>query len=370
MLGAVRLPFVTGLALLGALTGCPGGASATETRTYVISWFSQATYSQDGDCPGGQNPEINQQYLKNLAALGLSPAKIEELAKKQEEGETTELRDLMNGRARIDGQPANPFMNPAAVVDPKLRSLEGKYAYGFNLDGKGPASPGGFEDPETHEKGVNHALMRALGCTHGFRGTLAGRPTYWAWGWGQLKDSQPAWLMTVTAADFAKDGEVTIVFDRALEHMRSNVDGSPRHDATYRLDPDPRSHNEFRGVLKGGEISLPAPATLRLMQNPLVAPEVKLTNARFRLKVTPEKTVTGFIGGYQPWSDLYFAFAAGGPTMEICIVGDIPGLYYLLKRHADGEPDPKTGENTAISATYYIETTPAFIVAGDKRRTQ
>ena len=61
-------------------------------------------------------------------------------------------------------------------------------------------------------------------------------------------------------------------------------------------------------------------------------------------------------------------FAAGGPTMEICIVGDIPGLYYLLKHQADGEPDPVTGENTAISVTYYFETTPAFVVPGDTKR--
>lgn len=364
MAGLVRFCFAR-FWFVSVLAVAAAWPAAAETRTYVVSWFAQASYSQDTDCPSGQNPEINVQYIKNLAALGLPPAKIEELARKQEEGETTELRDLMNTRARIDRQPANPFTNPAAVADPKLRALEGKYAYGFNLDGKGA---GGFEDPETHEKGIDHALMRALGCVHGFRGTLQGRPTYWAWGWGQLKDSQPAWLLTVTAADFTNDGEVTIVFDRALEHMRSNVDGSPRAEATYRIDPDPRSHNEFKGMLKNGVISLPAPATLRLMQNPLVAPEVRLTQAQFRFKTGADGNLTGFIGGYQPWSDLYFGFAAGGPTMEICIVGDIPGLYYLLKRHADGEPDPVTGENTAISVTYYFETTPAFVVPGDTKR--
>ncbi|MHB1206244.1 MAG: hypothetical protein ACYCZX_11790 [Rhodospirillaceae bacterium] len=349
-------------AVVAVLLAWPGAVSASETRTYVISWFSQAAYSQEDDCPGGQNPEINQQYLKNLAALGLPPAKIEELAKKQEEGEVTELRDLMNTRARINGEPANPFTNPAAVADPKLKASAGKYAYGFNLDGKGERSPGGFEDPETHEKGINHELIRALGCVHGFRGSIKDRPTYWAWGWGQLKDSQPAWLMRVSAESFTKDGDVVITFDRALEHLRSNIDGSPRPDTTYRIDPDPRSHNEFHGRLKDGVISLPTPGNLHLLQNPLVAPELRLSQTHFRLKVAPDGTISGLIGGYQPWSDLYFAFAAGGPTMEICIVGDIPGLYYLLKRHADGEPDPKTGENTAISATYYIETVPAFIV--------
>ena len=31
-----------------------------------------------------------------------------------------------------------------------------------------------------------------------------------------------------------------------------------------------------------------------------------------------------------------------------------------MKRLADGVPDPATGENTAISATYWLEAVPAF----------
>ena len=88
-----------------------------------------------------------------------------------------------------------------------------------------------------------------------FRGSLAGRPTYWAWAWGQLKDSQPAWLITISSAGpRPSDGDVTVTFDRALEHLRSNVDGSPRADSTYRIDTDPRSHNVVHGQIKGGVI--------------------------------------------------------------------------------------------------------------------
>src|SRR5438477_1284857 len=48
--------------------------------------------------------------------------------------------------------------------------VESKYAYGFNLDGQGAASVDSFEDPETHEVGVNNQLFRVLGCARAFRG--------------------------------------------------------------------------------------------------------------------------------------------------------------------------------------------------------
>ncbi|MBX7198862.1 MAG: hypothetical protein K1X51_05750 [Rhodospirillaceae bacterium] len=343
--------------LVCLLAGFAAPATA-ETRTFVVGWFSQATYSQDGDCPGGVNPDISRQYVRNAHLMGFTKEQIAAFGKGK--GLPDSLRSLMNTRARIDGKPANPYSYPSAVVDPKLNAVSARYAYGFDLDGA--AGPKSFEDPETHETGVDNELARALGCMRSFRGSLASRPTYWAWAWGQLKDSQPAWLITLSAPDFTKDGPVTITFDRALEHLRSNADGSPRADASYRIDPDPRSHNVLQGHIKGGVISLDQPGALHLLQNPLVAPEFKLSKVKMRLSLRPDGTLSGIIGGYQPWADLYFGFAAGGPTMEVCITGDIPGLYYLLKKHADADPDPTTGQNASISAAYYLESVPVFAV--------
>jgi hypothetical protein len=38
------------------------------------------------------------------------------------------------------------------------------------------------------------------------------------------------------------------------------------------------------------------------------------------------------------------------------------GLYYALKRNADGMPDPRTGRNTGISMAYRIKAVPAHVV--------
>ncbi len=342
-------------------------ASAMESKSFVVGWFSHATNSSADDCgPGGPNPNVQEQYLKDLKDLGMSGEEIEALMKEADGEGPNRMSEILRTRGRIDGKPVNPYMYPSSVKDPEWKALTGTLAYGFDLDNKGPEQPGSFTHTDTKQKGIDHKLYRALGCMRAFRGSLEGRPTYWDWVWGQLKDSQPAWIVTITGKDLSKDGDVTITFDRALEYLQSNVDGSPRADVTYRIDPDPRSHNVMKGKIENGIVSATSTSDMfRMYSNPLGVPEFRLHNAKFNFKLRRDGTGDGFLGGYQPWADLYFAFASGGQSIEQCIVGDIPGLYYLLKKNADAFPDPKTGVNSGISAAYYIETVPAFAVPAD-----
>jgi hypothetical protein len=337
-------------------------AAAVESRSYVTGWFSQANYSQDGDCPGGVNPDVGQQYPKNLAVLGKSKAEIDHLMRAWQEGgiEAGELTDLMNNRGRIDGKPVNAYAHPEAVVDPKFKTVTSKYAYGFDLDGKQTAED--FQEPETKQAGIDNQLFRALGCIQPFRGTMANRPTYWTWSWTMMKDSMPAWLITLTGDDLDRDGDVTITFDRAMEHQQFNSNGEPRAHVTFRADSDPRSHHVFAGQIKDGVISITKPANLRLLKDPLSYPELNLANAHLRLKVKPDGSLDGILAGYQPWREIYFAFAQGGFNAETSITGDLVGIYYLLKRTADGDPDPSSGQNRSISVSYRVEAVPAFVV--------
>jgi hypothetical protein len=346
--------------LIAALSAC-AAVRASESRSFVIGWFAQATYSNDHDCSGGVHPEVEQIYFRYAQRLGVDAATIEGWRKKLMEGEETQdLQELVSMRGRVDGKPVNPYTNPASVIDLQLPGLDGEYAYGFNLDGKGAQDPTAFEDPETHERGVNHQLYRAFGCARAFRGSLQGRPTYWAWAWGQLKDSQPAWLITLSGEDLSRDGPITISIDRALEHLRYNSDGTPRPEMGYRVDPDPRSRNMFRGEIKDGVVTVTEHKNLRMLQNPMVAPQLDLENFHFRMKRGAQGYSNGFMAGYQPWHDIYFGLAATGFGGEEQVTGDIPGFYYLMKRYADADPDPKTGQNTRISVTYYFEVVPAF----------
>lgn len=352
------------LALAGAavsiLLSAP--AAALETRSYVVGWFTLAQNSKENDCLGGLNADIGEQYRANLIALGYSRAEADRLISGWQSGgpEGREVREIMNNRGRIDGKPVNAFAHPEAVAEPKSKLMPGKSGYGFNLDGK--VTPEDFEDPQTGEKGVDNQLFRALGCVRAFRGSLDYQPTYSTWLWTMLKDSMPAWLISISGENLDADGPVTITLERALEHRESNANGEARAHMTYRADPDPRTRNVFRGQLKDGVVQIAQPDDLRLLKDPLSSPELNLAQAHLRLQMKPDGSIDGILSGYQPWREIYFAFAQGGIAQENCITGDSIALYYLLKKAADANPDPKTGENRSISASYRVQAVPAFVV--------
>ncbi len=351
---------------VGAMCLMVSPASALETRSFVIGWFIQAHNTQEGDCPAGVNPGYEEQVPQSLAELGYSDEEITALLEADDPDSTFKLRDIINNRARIDGEPANAYAHPAAVVDPKLSTVVGDYAYGFDLDGRGE-TPNSFEDPQTGNTGVDNELFRVLGCFDAFRGNLTNTPTYSAWAFTMMKDSTPAWLMTLEGENLDADGEVRIHFNRALEFVKSDSNGQARADMTYRVSPDPRSQNVFRGEIRDGMIHITEHGTLNLLQDPLVFPEFTLHNTHLRLKLRDDGSVEGLLGGYQPWQPIYFAYAGGGWAVEHDILGNIPGIYHLLRRHADAMPDPDTGQNMAISATYYFEAVPAFVAGPGPR---
>ena len=93
---------------------------------------------------------------------------------------------------------------------------------------------------------------------------------------------------------------------------------------------------------------------------PVAVFPVRAVVSRVALKRGAGGYTNGFMAGYQPWHDIYFGLAATGFGGEEQVTGDIPGFYYLMKRYADADPDPKTGQNTRISVTYFFEVVPAF----------
>ncbi len=348
-----------GLGLGVALTLCAAQALALESRSYVVTYFAQQFSNEEQDCPGGINPDDERgQTAVILRTMGRSDAEVRSLMAGWDAGAEgkNKVNEILARRALIDGEPVNPMTHPEAVPDPGLKFVEARYAFGFDLDGR--EDPDDFIDPHTQQKGVDHQLFRALGCNQNFRGSWTSPSAYGEWIWVQLKDSQPAWLITLTGEDLSRDGAVTIRIERALEHLRSNLNGTPRLNMTYRADPDPRSFNEFRGEIRDGELVITEHRPLSILWNGLSAPVLNLNNTHLRMKMD-QQGMDGLIAGYQPWRELYFAFSHNG------IVGDRPGLWHAMKKAADAEPDPATGQNLAISASYRITAIPAFVVPAD-----
>ena len=362
--------------LLAAFAALPmfaaGTASATETRNFVVSYFYDANWS-DGktDCPNGLNISAIDFYRRDLAAIGYKHDEIE-AALKDFPGEGGLKQPWVPMVVTRGNHKDNVYAHPETMADPGMIEVGGHYAYGFNLDGKGADSSSKFEDPDTHEQGVNNQLYKTMGCIRSYRGLPPpGRPSLVENLWDVLRDVMPAWVIGVTAPEgFGKDGDVTVTFDRALERITRDATGATAQaDMTYRIDPDPRSHNVLKGHLKGNVVTID-PADFNMVLDPYEQPEIRFTKTHLRLTMNPDGSARGVIGGYQLWSTVYYGMADQGHIKEYAASINVPALYYALKRNADYDPDPKTGENRQISSAYVIEAVRAFAVPATTRTAQ
>lgn len=339
-------------------------AVRAETRGYVVSWFHFAPYSTPADCPKGTNPTADKLFSRILTEQGLPPAQIEKIV--GDDDWVNKMGFMVGDRGRINGQPANVYLNPTSVPDPKIFTGQGNVGLGFNLDGK--EGPDSFVDPETREKGVDNQFFRAVGCVNAQQGGPGARPTHPSIVWDTLRDQMPAWLIEIDGIDdIVNDGDVEVKIIRAIEPVMRNAAGEPQQDMTFREDLDPRSYSIVRGKIENGQLTTGS-FDFNMVGDPYLLPEFHGRNARLRLKLSPDGSVKGILGVYMPWKDLYQAWALGGGVNESNLSMDLPGLYYALKRLADAYPDPKTGQNTAISTSYVVEAIPAYIRPTQKVR--
>jgi hypothetical protein len=332
--------------------------AATESRSFVVSMFYPASYSKDGDCSKGLNAPVAEQYEKDAQQLGYTQEQINKL-----KAASGGLRGGLLDRAKIDGRAVSSNVNPQAAPDPNLHMVDGKYAFGFDLDGKGAGDPASFQNPFTHEKGVDNQLFRALGCFTVFRGDDKIIPGAHEQAWTVIQQSMPAWLVTISGRDLDKDGNVEVSFDEAVEHVEKDAQSHVLAGMTFRVDPNPLNHNKLLGVMKEGVVTLKQPGRIHeLWGEQMLMPRLDLQKVQLRLTLRSDGTLGGMIGGYMPYIDaLSEGFQANGGT-------DWVGVYWNLRKAADANPDPRTGRNRDISATFMLEAVPAFCVQPQGQR--
>ncbi|HWK50930.1 MAG TPA: hypothetical protein VNR40_13640, partial [Steroidobacter sp.] len=333
--------------LLAALiaVGCSTGAVA-ESRGYVISLIHTATYSNKDNCPEGGNGGVvdlkervlmSKGYTKEQAARILANNYVDE------KGQKVDVRK----RGVIDGKPVDVQAFPTSVPDPNIKTVQGRYAYGFNLDGQ--MQPGSFEDPETGEKGVDNQMWRVLGCFEVYDVRRPVIPYSEGIAWDTAMDSMPAWLMSVSGENLDQDGPVTVTFDRSLNITMRDARSGVLAASSYTIDPDPRSHSVFKGHIANGVLSI-EPGKFAMQGESQFYAVLRFTNTQLRLQMRSDGSLAGLLGGYQPWLDYFYYLAIRGEeTGQV----DMAGVYYAMRRLADADPDPATGQNRAISAAYY-----------------
>lgn len=366
MLARYRRVFCAAFFGVWASVAIAGPSSAT-TRSFVVSYFYPANYFAAETCPRGLNPLADVFFKRDLKILGIPGVKIEAMFKQDYnmENGAPKTQWVRFVATRGNGHD-NVYVNPTTAPDPHLYPAEGRFGYGFNLDGLGAASPNSYEDPVTHEKGVNNALFRAIGCIQAYKGNPPPQPPIEAeYRWDNTRASMGAWLISISGADLSRDGDVTVTFDQSMDPITTqDANAHVLADMTYRVARKPKSINVLRGHMKAGVITT-EPAVITMNCTSYIQPVYEFMQARMRLVLKRDGSLEGVLGGYQPWYPVYWSHAKVGYIDERGFSVDVPGLYYMLRRYADASPDRVTGENTAISAAYMIQAVPAFVVSED-----
>lgn len=346
------------------LLACLSTPSEAATRSFVLSYFYPANYYGQDTCPQGLNPLGDVFFKRDLKILGVPAADVKAMFDKDysvQNGKTT-TKWVSVVATRGNGRD-NVYLHPTTVPDAHLLPAVGRFAYGFNLDGRGAGSPNSYEDPETHEKGINNQLFRAIGCVQAYKGYPPPQPPLEAeYRWDYSRAAMGAWLISISGGDLTKDGDVTVTLETSIDPVTTqDANAHLQSDMTYRVAQRPTSRNVLHGRIKDGVI-ITDPASITMQCDAYIQPVYEFLKSRLRLTVKPDGTLEGVLGGYQPWYPLYWSHANVGYIDERGFGVDAPGLYYALRREADAYPDA-AGQNTAISAAYMIEAVPAFVVA-------
>ena len=276
------------LVLAAVLVGAPANAFA-ETRGYVISMVHTATYANTDTCPQGYNGSLADLKVRRLVRRGFSEEEATAILANggvDRAGNRVELREL----PELDGVAVNPGNVPVLVSDPRIHTAYGRYAYGFNLNGR--VEPDGFENPDSGERGVDNRMWRALGCFEVYQVRRPVRPYNEDIAWDTALDAMPAWLMSVSGPDLDSDGEVTVTFDRALNVAMRDARGGVLSGATYVVDPDPRSHSVFQGRIDNRVLTI-EPGDFSIQGESQFYAILRFTGTRLRLEMADDGSAGG-----------------------------------------------------------------------------
>jgi hypothetical protein len=255
------------------------------------------------------------------------------------------------------------YVNPFAAHDPGQPEVVSKISDGFDLDGN--PKTGGFTSPQG-VRGIDNALYRAWGCDAPFRnpasGTLDLRENT------QMQEGLYTVVIRISGKqDPMNDSDATVEIgyspDKIVRDARANV--AP--DYSYRIVKS-EQYTRLKARIRNGVVETEQVARLhvpRIGWFPDQMGDADFNHGRLSLTIDADgRAASGFVGGYRNWLDLLAenTFAQTGAEQGIRDHEDAVGLYYALKRNADGMPDPKTGRNTGISMAYRIAAVPAHVV--------
>ena len=344
-------------------------ADNLESRGYVISMVHTAANDDDQTCPAGTNGTRPDVLIRRVMSEGYGEEEAISIINsvringgRDDAGNLVGTAITLGGGASYTGDQSwndfdfNPANVPSAMPDPNAFNATGRFDFGLNLVcGEGRDS---WEHPNTGARGIDNQMWRVLGCWDAYHVNKPVIPYNESIAWDTAVDAMPAWLISISGEDLNQDGAVTVTFDRALNIPLRDAYGSIMSGASFAVDTNPRSHNEFNGQIKDSVLTI-EPGDFYIQGESQFYPHLQFSNTQLRFEMKDDGSMEGHLGGYQPWRDYYHYLSVRGETDGAI---DLIGIFYDLNRFADASPDPRTGENTAISSAYFIEAVPAFHV--------
>ena len=366
-MAAVKKHFLIAAALV--LTTGPA-LSAPWVRGFVVDNYEPAFYyggrsgteEPGSDCPKGTIQILD--YKKVLKTSWRTDAEVEKITLPVSAGGLGERIVSPAMQHRGFRRDIDTYVNPFTAPDAGMQQVTGKIAEGFDLDGK--AGTGGFTSPGG-ERGIDNAFYRAWGCIMSYRGT-----PYHAYLSQRANDKMLDGLYTMVirltgTSDPMNDDNVTMEIAYSPDHVVKDPMGNVVKDVSFRVvktEQYTRLKARIRnGVLESEQADVHIPAFSWGETN---RGDALFQKGRVRLVLNKDGGLSGLVGGYRDWRDVYnrdtFNVPSGGATRETYYHQNQISMYYALKRNADGIPDPKTGRNTAISAAFRLTARPAFVV--------
>ncbi|MET0281855.1 MAG: hypothetical protein ABW278_12150 [Steroidobacteraceae bacterium] len=318
-------------------------ASAVPGRTigYVMTHRKWAVYTTPGakqECPDGLNDGQREQFKILYPDDGTR-------------------RTIVDTQLKWEGE----TWHPSRGAEPyPFQEVQGSTGTGLNLDGR--IGPEDLTSPEG-EQGIDNQLYRAIGCLSGYNNSLPYVAFYEEDAMRRFTFN--ALLIEITEVDdLVNDSEVLVTTYRGMDRLFTDATGKFVAGGTQRVDS--RWGGEFvhtfkgrikNGVLEAGPGTFRAPLSIAFNDTGVH----EMTDARFRLKLTPQ-SAEGFVGGYTPVWSWYLQLNNGWATHHLNY-GRIsaPSLWRSLLHLADANPDA-SGQNTSISAALDVKFSQVYII--------
>lgn len=328
---------------------------------FVVESFAPAFLPDPEACPTGPALKTRDIFLQSLPAGErarlLDPANQVELDERWQ----ASLR-------RPDG--ANICTNPDMFDRPMLKTVQSRRGPGLDLDGDGQVKSCQHQEfvSPTGEQGIDNQAYRALGCKLEWYGKDGQGGDILA-GWRQyLASGQWTQVILLRGVDsLERDDDVDVVYANSPDRPTTDSEGNFLPGVSFNIsDKPPRHRNVMKGRIVAGVLTTqPADVALTQTYGQGGPREIRgarskfdLRNARLKLTFQPDGSLRGLIGGYQPVFDLIQSISFGGGLRTGI---DCAGELKTLKTLADGIPDPRTGQCTAVSSAYTVSAVPAFV---------